>query len=181
MIEWYRVDASARVKQVLAMAAGLVLCGSVLGALCVALMRQPGSSPFGRPARTAIFRTPAAAVEPADEGRADLVLGLGALALVLVVSGGATAIAGLMRELSQERWLALRTDGLVIANAGCEKRARWSQIEDVRLDGTTIVVALASGDTWSIRDRFAGTTRKELGERIAHVRRRALHGLLRKS
>jgi hypothetical protein len=174
MIDWYRVDTTERIKQVLGVAASLVLLGSLLGAICVGLLRSSSG-----PARYAMFRTPVLEAAPAEN--VDLVLGLGVVALMLVVGGGGTAILGLMRELSQERWLALRTDGLVIADAGREKRAPWGKIDDVRVEGTTIVVSLASGDTWSIRDRFAGTTRKELGQRIAHVRRRALHGLLRRS
>ena len=180
MIDWYRVDATRRIKQVLGVASGLVLAGSMLGAVCVALLREPSGALLGHGGRDAMFRTAAMEHEPADVRHADWVLGLGIAALALVVSGGGTAILGLMRELSQERWLALRTDGLVIAERGTEKRAPWSQIEDVHMDGTTIVVLLASGDTWSIRDRFAGTTRADLGKRIAHVRRRALHGLLRR-
>jgi hypothetical protein len=180
MIDWYRVDTTDRIKQVLGIAASLVLCGSVLGALCVALMRDPGQPLFARPARSAMFRTPASAPTPAHEGTADLVLGLGIVALTLVVSGGGTAVLGLMRELSQERWLALRTDGLVIADAGSEKRMPWAKIEDVQMRGSIIVVTMASGDSWSIRERFAGTTRAELGKRIAQVRRRVLLGLVPK-
>ncbi len=181
MIDWYRVDATARIKRVLGLAAALVLCGSLLGAICVGMMRSPSGGLALRPARYAAFTTAALERTPAEASEADRVLALGLIALALVVSGGGTAIVGLMRELSQERWLALRTDGLVIANAGTEKRARWTQIDDVRMEGSTILVELSSGDTWTIRDRFAGTTRSALGKRIAQVRRRALHGLLPKT
>ena len=180
MIDWYRVDASSRVRRVLAAAAGLVLVGSLLGAVCAALMRDPRGDALGRGAQDPGLRALVAGPAEADESRAHEALAVGLLALALVVGGGGTAIVGLMRELSREQWIALRSDGLVLANAGRQKRARWEQIEDVRTEGSTLVVALANGHSWVIRDRFAGTTRKKLGERIAHVRRRALHGLLRR-
>jgi hypothetical protein len=103
--------------------------------------------------------------------------GLGYAALVLVASGGAVAIAGLRRELLEERWLALRSDGLVYARDGRTRRVGWRHIEDVRVDGARLVVTLRSGRTIELRDRFAGITRAALAEKIAHQRRRAAHGL----
>ena len=180
MIDWYRVDTSPRIKRVMATAVGLVLCGSLLGAACLARTQDPYAAARGGATGPGSW-TPEVAQAPTLDDHRGVMFSLGIAALALVVSGGGAAIWGLMRELSQERWLALRTDGLVIRDAGREKRAPWGQIAEVRMDGTTIVVALASGNTWSIRDHFAGTTRSELGRRIAHVRRRALHGLLPKA
>jgi len=105
--------------------------------------------------------------------------GLGYVALLLVACGGGTAIAGLRRELLEERWLALRTDGLVYARDGRTRRVRWRFVEDVRVDGARLVITLRSGRTIELRDRFAGTTRASLAEKIAHVQRRAALGLLR--
>lgn len=105
--------------------------------------------------------------------------GLAFVALALVVSGGITAIAGLRRELEEERWLALRTDGLVYARDGKTRRMAWRFIDDVRVEGTCLVVTLRSGKRVEIRERFAGTTRAALSEHIAQARRSALHGLLR--
>jgi hypothetical protein len=105
--------------------------------------------------------------------------GLGYVALVLVACGGGVAIAGLRRELLEERWLALRTDGLVYAKDGKTRRVRWRHVEDVRVDGARLVITLRSGKTIELRDRFAGTTRATLAEKIAHTRTRAAHGLLR--
>jgi len=105
--------------------------------------------------------------------------GLAFVALLLVVSGGLTAIAGLRRELMEERWLALRTDGLVYAHEGKTKRMPWRFIDDVRVEGGALVVTLRSGKRIEIRERFAGTTRAVLAEHIAHARTRAEHGFFR--
>ena len=105
--------------------------------------------------------------------------GLVYLSLVLVLSGGVTAIAGLRRELMVERWLALRSDGLVYARGAKPRRIRWSAIDRVHVDGASLVITLRSGRTIALRDRFTGTTRMALAERIEATRRRELHGLLR--
>jgi len=103
--------------------------------------------------------------------------GLAFVALALVVSGGVTAIAGLRRELMEERWLALRTDGLVYAHDGTTKRMPWKFIDDVAIEDGVLVVTLRSGKRIEIRERFAGTTRATLVEHIARARMRAQHGL----
>jgi hypothetical protein len=105
--------------------------------------------------------------------------GLAFVALGLVVSGGVTAIAGLRRELMEERWLALRTDGLVYAHGGKTRRMPWRFVEDARIEGAVLVVVLRSGKRIEIRERFAGTTRSVLADHIAHTRMRWQHGLLR--
>lgn len=105
--------------------------------------------------------------------------GLAYVALTLVFSGGVSAIAGLRREMMQERWLALRTDGLVYSRDGKTRRMPWRFITDVHLEGPILVVVLESGKRIEIRERFAGTTRASLRERIAQELRRELHGLRR--
>ncbi len=105
-------------------------------------------------------------------------LALGLVSLGLVVSGGATAMAGLRRELIEERWLALRTDGLVYARDGKTRRMPWRFVDDVRVEGRRVVVVLRSGKRVEITERFAGTTRAHLVENIARARARSAHGLL---
>jgi hypothetical protein len=105
--------------------------------------------------------------------------GLAFVALVLVLSGGMSAILGLRGEMRQERWLALRTDGLVYSRAGRTRRMPWRFIADVRAEGASLVIVLRSGKRIEIRDRFAGTTRVALSESIARTRQRAELGLLR--
>ncbi len=104
---------------------------------------------------------------------------LGVAALALVLTGAATAIAGLRRELMEERWLALRTDGLVYARDGKTRRMPWRFVERVAVDGRALVVTLRSGKRVEIRDRFAGTNRAALEKAIERARLRAAHGLLR--
>lgn len=105
--------------------------------------------------------------------------GLAFVALALVLSGGVSAIAGLRREMLEERWLALRTDGLVYSRDGKTRRMPWRFIDDVAVEGPCLVVVLRSGKRVEIRERFAGTTRAALSEHIAQARRRHEHGLLR--
>lgn len=106
--------------------------------------------------------------------------GLAFAGLFLVGAGGASAIFGLRREMMEERWLALRTDGLVYARGGRTRRMPWRFVDDVRVEGPTLVIVLRSGKRIEIRDRFAGTTRLALSERIAQTRRRSELGLLRR-
>jgi hypothetical protein len=105
--------------------------------------------------------------------------GLAFVALLLVASGGASAILGLWREMRQERWLALRTDGLVYSRDGRTRRMPWRFIEDVRAEGASLVIVLRSGKRIEIRERFTGTTRAALSQQIAQMRRRSELGLLR--
>lgn len=173
MLEWYRVDRTERIRHVLVRASSLVLLGSLMGAYAALGMRITHGVPM-----RARLAGPFVDVLGAPLGVPWPERTLGVLALLSVIVGAATAIRGLARELRDERWLALRTDALVVARDGKTVRIRWKHIDDVRVDGTTIVVTLRSGRAIEIRERFAGTTRTALGEKIAQARRRALHGLL---
>lgn len=79
----------------------------------------------------------------------------------------------------EERWLALRTDGLVYARDGKTRRMPWRFVERVAVDGRALVVTLRSGKRVEIRDRFAGTNRAALEKAIERARLRTAHGLLR--
>jgi hypothetical protein len=103
--------------------------------------------------------------------------GLAYVALALVVAGGVTAIAGLWRELREERWLALRTDALVYAHAGTTKRVRWKHVAEAKIEGPMLVLVLRSGKRIEIKDRFAGTTRASLRDRIEQECRRDALGI----
>lgn len=173
MLEWYRVDRTERIRHVLVRASSLVLLGSLMGAYALLGMRIAHGVPM-RARLAGPFVDPLGA--PLAVPWTERMLGM--LALLCVILGAATAIRGLARELREERWLALRTDALVVARDGKTVRIRWKHIDDVRVDGTTIVVTLRSGKTISIRERFAGTTRAALGEKIAQARRRARLGML---
>lgn len=105
--------------------------------------------------------------------------GLAFVALLLVLSGGLSAIFGLRREMLDERWVALRTDGLVYVRAGKQRRMAWRFIDDVQVVGPCLVVTLRSGKRVEIRERFAGTTRASLRDRITQECRRAALGIAR--
>jgi hypothetical protein len=92
------------------------------------------------------------------------------------LSGGVTAIMGLKREMMDERWLALRSDGLVYADGGKTRRMPWRFIVDVRVEGPLLIVVLESGKRIEIKERFAGTTRTSLRDQIAQQARRAQLG-----
>ncbi len=79
--------------------------------------------------------------------------------------------------------LLLRTDALVLREAGEEIVVRWDELEEARLGlpaGAPAKITLArhDGSELELEARFTGITPDELARRIRAVRGRALFGLL---
>lgn len=110
------------------------------------------------------------------EGPRSLALGL--LGIALVVGGGVTAIAGTMRAMWEESYLALRTDGALFVRGERRRYARWDDVDEIRHDpARRALVIVRAGSEWILEERFAGATHREIAERASAVRRKARMGL----
>lgn len=105
---------------------------------------------------------------------------LGVLGLGLIFVGGGAAILRLNRVLSEERYLALRTDGAYLRLGDARELLKWEQVADVRWDAEreALVFELHDGEEWIRAERYAGVDGPTLAERVRRVRRKALFGLL---
>lgn len=104
----------------------------------------------------------------------------GLLGIGCVVLGGAVAIVGVTRALSEERYLALRVDGALFVDGPRRWIVRWEEVEDVRhaAGEDAIVFLRRQGEPRVLALRFAGASNVEIARRAAALRRKALFGLL---
>lgn len=179
IVEHYRLDASVALGRALGWASLIVTVGSVVMAVAILLPRLDGTH---APPGDAVFR----GGEVTAEGRpvhrpVGLELALGALGLACIATGGAVAIVGLRRVLSEESYLALRTDGAYFRCGAERALVRWDDVEEVRWDEDAREVRFErhDGTAWVRAERYAGIEGAELAKRAADVRRKALFGLLR--
>lgn len=174
MLDAYRVDVSRALSRVLGLAAALVLVGSMATGAALVLARLEGVPiTVGRRPDVAIATQAQPSVAPSASP-----LGLGALGLLFVLGGAATAIVGLRRVLREERYLLLRSDGALFVQGRRRRLVKWQDVEDVRHEGRELVFLCHDGRALSIEERYGGVSLPELARRAALLRRKALFGLL---
>lgn len=187
IVEHYRVDATRRLWHALGWGAAITTVGSLVVAFAL-VTAQMGD---GRPLRSrALLVRPGAAVvrgpavtaegEPIGDGPSWPEVVAGLVGLGCIVVGGSWAIVRLKEVLSEEAYLALRTDGVYFRRGSTRSLVRWDDVESVRYEGSRreVVFALLDGSEWSRAERYAGIDGERLAERAADVRRKALFGLL---
>jgi hypothetical protein len=152
VIEWYRVDRSQGMRRALLAAAGAMATGSLVVGLSF-LTRQPPS-----------MRIAAAVV-----------------GFVAVVAGPLIAILGLRRSLTEDLYVVLRADGVVLHLEEPETVMPWESIARVRHDpaARAVVFTLRSGELQTLTTPFAGITTEALARRLDECRRKADFKLLR--
>jgi hypothetical protein len=103
----------------------------------------------------------------------------GVAGITEVIAGGLATLIGLQRVLSEESYVALRVDGVLLVRPTGWRLVRWEDVEDVRHDRArdAIVLVQYSGSEWTIGERFSGITNADLAKNAATVRRRALFGM----
>lgn len=155
IVEWYRVDTSKRVVTTLGTASLFVVLGSVfVGASFVAAR---------------------------DDAR--LSVALAVLGWVATLAGPVRAIFGLRALLAEDRYIALTTTGLVVHHESPPSTIAWNAVDTVTHDPArdAIVVELSDAAPLALTLDYSGVSRRELANRIAAVRRRALFGLYESS
>jgi hypothetical protein len=183
VVEHHRLDASTSLRRSLGAGALVVSVGALVMGIALALPRlDPARAPnpwARRAPSAALFEVDAQGV-PVAHRSTPLERVLGIVGLVCVVAGGLTTIVGLRRVLSEESYLALRTDGAYFRRGREASLLPWHEVEEVRWDEREKVVRFVrhDGSEWSRGERFAGIDGPELARRAAEVRRKALFGLL---
>lgn len=100
--------------------------------------------------------------------------------LGLVIAAGLRAIWGLRRLLSEDSYIALRTDGLVVVDpGGGTTQVAWDDLAECRLDegGDALRLELRDGEVMRVHARFSGIEPAALARRVEHLRRRTAFGL----
>ncbi|MCA9608560.1 MAG: hypothetical protein KC619_23315 [Myxococcales bacterium] len=159
IVAWYRVDPTPRILRVLALGAAVMTIGSVVMA---SAFRELGHSP----------------VDFADQRALWIAFGIGGAGLTTIVSGSLICIFGLRRVLAEERYLALRTDGLYFRDGASREVVPWEDIREVGHEGEALVLERQDGSRWVRTERFAGVSAEELARRVKDTRGKALFGLL---
>lgn len=183
IVEHYRLDASRALSRVLGVAASIVTLGAFLMAIAILLPRLDARAPLpAASSRAAIFRVGAVREDgtPIVSNTSEWELGLGILGLLCIAGGAGAAIVGLRRVLTEESYLALRTDGAYFRHARERSLLPWDEVEAVRWDPRSRAVLFVrhDGSEWARGERYAGIEGEALAKRAAEIRRKALFGLL---
>lgn len=184
VVEHYRLDPTRALSRALGAGAAVVTLGALLMGLAILLPRfdaRPDRPAL--PARAAIFRGAEVTADgkPVPSRTSSWEIALGVLGLLCIVGGGAGAIIGLRGVMTEESYLALRTDGAYFRHDGERSLLPWHEVETVRWDpnARAVVFVRHDGSTWTRAERYSGTDGSTLAKRAAEVRRKALFGLLR--
>jgi hypothetical protein len=170
---WFRINESRRIAKFLSVGAS----GMVLGALLIARLVTRAASisvlTSHSPTRVPMTWPPPA---PDPETWVPALLGF-----TFLVGGGLFAILGLRRVLEEERYLALRVDGLLFVDGSTRRFVSWDDVADVRYEapGNAIVFVRESASDWVLDCRFAGASNSEIVKKALEVRRRSLLGMYR--
>lgn len=159
IVAWYRVDPSARLVGALALGATIMTLGSVAMALSFARLGH-------------------ASLDFADPRALGPAFAAGGLGLATIVGGALACILWLRRVLAEERYLALRTDGIYFRDGARREVVRWEDVREVRAEGEVLVLERHDGTRWSRAERFAGASAEDLARRARDTRGKALFGLL---
>ncbi len=187
IVEHFRLNPTPALRRALGWGSLVVTLGAVVMAAAILIPRlDPGGPVYSRAVRTsadAIFWGGQVNVDGTPIRRSTLgwEIGLGLFGLACIVAGGATAIIGLRGVLSEESYLALRTDGAYFRTAEERSLIRWEDVEAVRWDRATrsVLFERHDGSAWIRREAYAGIDGEELAKRAGEVRRKALFGLIR--
>ncbi len=157
IIEWYRVDSSARVVRVLVPGMLLMALGTGL-----AVVAATGHVDVGQVLRTWHWRVP-----------------MTVTGLALIAYSGFRAIFGLQKLLAADAYLTLRTDALVFHDEHTHVETPWDDVDDTHWDAAskTLTLRTRGGQETPIARPFAGIDGPALAKRIEHVRKRALFGI----
>ena len=85
---------------------------------------------------------------------------------------------GLRQRLTEESFLALRTDGLYYTHKKERFFLGWGDLMEAEAEEGELRLHARDGSEICLRERFSGIELAELAKRIGSVRRRALFGLL---
>jgi len=152
ILEWHRAAAGARMKRVLVLGPAVL----TLGGLVIAA--------------SFLTRAPRAL-------RADATL----LGLALVAGAALFTMIGMQRILRDDRYLAVRTDGLFLQASGKETLIPWDRLERATWDPArrALVLERAEQPPIVVLGEFADIGGPELAGRIHAARRKAAMNLLR--
>jgi hypothetical protein len=151
MVEWHRASAGSRIRRVLFVGPFVVSLGGVVTAASLL-------------------------VHPARDVRIACTLA----GLLLVAAGASTTIVGMQRLLREEVYLALRTDGLFVQQAGQQALVVWEDLERAHWDESKgeLVLERLNAPPIAMGARFAGIGGARLVQRILAIKRKAAMNLL---
>lgn len=168
-------------KRSLGLGAAIVSVGALIVGIALALPRLDREHPAPLwPRRAGMVVEVDASGNPIERPSKPLETGLALLGLACITAGGATTIVGLRRVLSEESYLALRTDGAYFRRGAEASLVAWDEVEEVRWDADARELRFErhDGSAWVRPERFADIDGATLAKRAAEVRRKALFGLL---
>jgi hypothetical protein len=97
-----------------------------------------------------------------------------------VIGGLVLAFGSLALMMFENIYLAIKDDGLLVHEDGKETNIGWAELSDVSIDAPKGLVELHRTGKDVIR-WHAGKTAKDVAARIEEARRKAAHGLLKKT
>lgn len=152
ILEWYRVDQTARIRRVLGAGAGIL----TFGALVTSVSFLADQRAFVRGAASVV-------------------------GILCCIAGALTAVIGMYRALRDDAYLTVRADGILYhAATPPETFIAWADLVSVRFDEARGAVVFERREATEILAErpFAGTTLADLAKRLDDLRRKAAWNLL---
>jgi hypothetical protein len=151
ILEFYRVDQTARIRRILGTGAGILTLGALVTSIAFVADRS------------ATVRSVASA-----------------FGVACCVTGALTAVIGMARALREDAYLAVRRDGILFHAFAPDTFVAWGDLQQVRFDAGRGLVILERRDGGQVvtERRFAGTTPEGLAKRLDELRRKAEWNLL---
>lgn len=150
MLEWYRVDQTAQVLRAFGVGAFTVMLGVVCAILAATVARSVGT-------------------------HGALLIG----GLALIIAGPLGTMAALRRILNEDRYVALRADGIFVHLSAPGTLIEWDRFEEAEVDESGRLWLMDdAGLSQAVQARLDGIDPAQLTRRIGRVRTQALMGLL---
>ena len=175
VIAWFRYQRPKR-DFVLITAVLCMLVGSV--AVTTALrLETKGEEYFWIGGRRRLLMGDLHKKNEADVWSIERVIFLGGV--LMTICGGGLAIGYALQRMRDERFLLVRSDGILRHENGIEVETFWDDVQRVEFElPSTIVFHMRSGVEKRFDDTYFGIDNQELSKLLEDIRRKSVFGLL---
>jgi hypothetical protein len=157
IVQWHRPDPRKQIYRIWGLGVMLIMLGLVCASLALAAGQFLGTN----------FR-----------------IALALIGASCTIAGPLSSVIRLLREMRDDTYLALQSNGLLVVDEGdatfvCWRELKLALVKQERGDGAFLEIECHEGEPIEVHQQFSDISLSELCKRINHVRTKALMGMLR--